>query len=323
MSETDQPNLAALYGSVSNAETFLGLERCENLDELEAPIALLGVPFATPYASVGGYCRNGPAALRKATEALAFNIECYDFELDGQIFPTGTRRAVDCGDLTLIEDNAASNRDAIRKAVSMMLSRGAIPVLLGGDDSIPIPMIEALGEHLGDRKITILQIDAHIDWRDEHLGETMGLSSTMRRASEMPHVERIIQVGSRGIGTARSSDYQAALDWGVQFIGARHLHRDGVDAALNLIPEGSDIVVCIDADAMDPSLVPGVIGRAPGGLTYFQMVDLVMGAARRGRILAMDFVEFMPERDVDGLGAFTFARVITTALGVLARQGHT
>ena len=84
--------------------------------------------------------------------------------------------------------------------------------------------------------------------------------------------------------------------------------------------EGSRIVICIDADALDPALVPGVIGRAPGGLTYYQLVDLIKGAARRGRIEAMDFVEFMPERDVDGIGALTFARAITTALGVIARQ---
>ena len=66
--------------------------------------------------------------------------------------------------------------------------------------------------------------------------------------------------------------------------------------------------------------MPGVIGRAPGGLSYYQVADLIKGAARRGRIAAMDFVEFMPERDVDGIGALTFARLITTALGVLVRQ---
>ena len=122
------------------------------------------------------------------------------------------------------------------------------------------------------------------------------------------------------IGSAATSDYEDALAWGVKFVPAHDLHRQGVEAALDLIPEGSRIVICIDADALDPALVPGVIGRAPGGLTYYQLVDLIKGAARRGRIEAMDFVEFMPERDVDGIGALTFARAITTALGVIARQ---
>jgi agmatinase len=181
-------------------------------------------------------------------------------------------------------------------------------------------MVEAIGAAADGRKYTILQIDAHIDWREIHMGERMGLSSTMRRASEMPHIERIIQVGARGIGSAATQDYEDAVAWGVNFVSACDLHRLGVEAALGLIPEGSDIIICIDADALDPSLVPGVIGRAPGGLSYYQVVDLIKGAAGRGRIAAMDFVEFMPERDVDGIGALTFARVITTALGIIARQ---
>jgi len=181
-------------------------------------------------------------------------------------------------------------------------------------------MLQAIGDTAGDRKFTILQIDAHIDWRETHMDERMGLSSTMRRASEMAHIERIVQVGARGIGSAATSDYEDAVKWGVSFVPAREFHHSGVQKALDLIPEGSDIIVCVDADAIDPSLVPGVIGRSPGGLSYDEITDLIRGAAARGRIAAIDFVEFMPERDVDGIGALTFARVITTALGLIARQ---
>ena len=66
--------------------------------------------------------------------------------------------------------------------------------------------------------------------------------------------------------------------------------------------------------------MPAVIARSPGGLSYDQVIDLIRGAAARGPIVAMNFVEFMPERDIEGLGALTFARVIMTALGVVARQ---
>jgi agmatinase len=113
---------------------------------------------------------------------------------------------------------------------------------------------------------------------------------------------------------------KAARDWGVHFIPARDLHKEGVDAALELIPDGSNVIVSLDADGLDPSLVPAVIGRSPGGGSYDQVTDLIRGAAARGRIAAINFVEFMPERDVDGLGALTFARVIMTAVGVLAPQ---
>ncbi|MDQ0394887.1 arginase family protein [Labrys monachus] len=316
----EKPNLGALFGAAADTRTFLGLAACPDLDALSAPIALIGAPCATPYASVGAYCRHAPDALRRATASLTANIDRHDFDNAGPVFPVPDLRAVDCGNLPFDEADPAGNRDAIRGAVAKVLQRGAVPVLLGGDDSIPIPMIEALGAAGDGYKYTILQIDAHIDWREIHMGERLGLSSTMRRASEMPHVERIIQVGARGIGSAATTDYEDAVAWGVRFVTAYDLHRTGVDAVLGLIPEGSRIVLCIDADALDPALVPGVIGRAPGGLSYYQVVDLIRGAARRGSIAAMDFVEFMPERDVDDIGAFTLARLITTALGVLARQ---
>jgi agmatinase len=181
-------------------------------------------------------------------------------------------------------------------------------------------MLEAIGATGENKKYTILQLDAHIDWRDSHMGERLGLSSTMRRASEMRHIERIVQVGARGIGSAATSDYEDAVRWGVKFITADELHKRGVSVAIDLIPKGSNVIICFDADALDPSLVPAVIGRTPGGLNYYEAVDLIKGAASKGPIAAMAFVEFMPERDIDDLGALTFARLITTALGVLVRQ---
>lgn len=313
----DKPDLGALFGSTP-ASTFLGIEACTDLDSLTAPIAVIGAPCASPYSAVGAYCRHAPDALREATAPLAANLWHYDFDNGGPLFPDPSLAAVDCGNLPFNEADAAGNRAIIRSAIAAIRARGAVPITLGGDDSIPIPVLEALGG--SGEAYTILQVDAHIDWRDEYMGERQGLSSTMRRASEMKHIERIIQVGARGIGSARPQDYRDALDWGVKFITGYELHRQGVDAALELIPAGSNIVVSIDADVMDPALVPGVIGRSPGGLDYYQMVDLIKGAAARGRIAAMNFVEFMPERDVAGLGALNVARVIMTAMGVLARQ---
>lgn len=316
---TSSPDLGALFGASGKADTFLGLESCPSLSDLAAPIALIGAPCASPYPSVGAYCRNGPDALRRATASFTANVDRHDFETGGPLFPDRRLRPVDCGNLPYDEADAPGNRDTIRTAVQTIVAKGAVPVVLGGDDSIPIPMLEALGTGDGSR-YTVVQVDAHIDWRDTHMGERKGLSSTMRRASEMPHVERIIQVGARGIGSGATSDYQDAVNWGVTFVTAREVHRHGIEPVLDLIPAGSNVVLCCDVDGMDPTEVPGVIARCPGGLTYFQMVDLIQGIAGRGRFSAMDFVEFMPERDIDGMGGVTVARVIMTALGVLARQ---
>jgi len=214
---TSKPDLAALFGA-TQADTFLGLPSCKDLEQLDASSVFIGAPGATPYGSVGSYCRNAPAALRQSIASLSANIDRYNFDLGGATFPPGTKRAVDYGDLPLDDENSSSNRAVIYDVVEKVVSQKAVPIVIGGDDSVPIPMLQAM-ETTG-KQYTILQIDAHIDWRDSHMDEYLGLSSTMRRASEMKHIKHIVQVGSRGIGSAHPQDYQDALDWGVQFVTA-------------------------------------------------------------------------------------------------------
>ena len=274
---------------------------------MAASSAFIGVAGATPYGSVGSYCRNAPEALRKSIASLTANVNRFNFDLGGPTFPDGTLAAVDWGDLPIDNSDFALNRETIRSCVSGVVSSGVIPLVVGGDDSVPIPMLDAMGDT--GEKYTILQIDAHIDWRESHMDERLGLSSTMRRASEMEHITEIIQVGARGIGSAHPQDVQDAIEWGVKFVTAYDIHTHGVQAALELIAPESNIIVCLDVDAFDPSMVPGVIGRTPGGLDYFQMLDLIKGASAKGRIAAIDFVEFLPEVDVDGLGALNLSLI--------------
>lgn len=312
--------LAAMFGA-GRVATFMGLPRCDDLSAVEAKVVILGAGGCTPYPAVGFYCAGGPEAIRAAGAAYAANRAHVDFDLGGPMLPDGVA-AVDAGDLPVREEDAAGNRAMIAAAVRQVRAQGAVPVLLGGDDSVPIPLIEALGAGAGasGRKLTVLQIDAHIDWRDEVEGERWGLSSTMRRASEMGHVERIVQVGQRGIGSARPGDYADAKAWGVEFVPAGEVARAGVWRAVDLIPEGSDVVICLDVDALDPSVMPAVIGRTAGGLSYWQVLELVGAVAEKARIVGFDMVEFMPERDIDGLGAMLAAQLLAGVVGVIARQ---
>jgi agmatinase len=193
-----------------------------------------------------------------------------------------------------------------------------VPVVLGGDDSVPIPLFRAFE---GRGAFTVLQVDAHIDWRDEVQGIRLGLSSTMRRASEMGWIERIVQVGVRGTGSARVEDFDDARAAGVSFVTAREVAAHGIQAALDAIPLGANLLITIDCDGLDPTVIPGVIGPAPGRLGYWQTVELLQGVAQRARIAAFDLVEFMPERDIQQQGALAAARLVTNAIGLIARQG--
>ena len=313
---SEPKSIAQMFGSLE-VDTFLGLPMCTNLDMIEAKAAILGVPVATPYKAVGNYCANAPEAIRAAIAPWAANLEHVDFDFGEPLFPCGQITAVDCGNLTYDENDFAANRAGIKNTVIKMVGNGVVPVLIGGDDSVPIPMFDAFS---GKGDYTILQIDAHIDWRDEVHGERYGLSSNMRRASEMAHIKKIIQVGQRSIGSARPSDLRDAKDWGVEFYSARDVSRDGLAPILETISEQSNVIIALDIDGLDPSIVPGVIGRAPGGLSYWQTVELIHGVARKARLSAFNLVEFMPERDVEQLGALVCARIIANVLGAVARR---
>ena len=303
--------LGEMFGARrQEVETFLGLPRW---DGQAVTAVVLGADCATPYDSAGAYCAGGPAAIRSASADYAANLGHHSFDLGRRALDPDA--VADAGNIATDVADPAGNRNRIGAAVARVLGAGAVPVLLGGDDSLPIPM---LGAFDGRGPVTILQIDAHIDWREEVQGERWGLSSTMRRASEMGHVERIVQVGQRGIGSARPGDVADARAWGVEFVPAAEVAREGIGRALALIPDGADVVVCLDCDAVDPSALPAVIARVPGGLDYWDVLGLFEGVAAKARIAGVAVTEFMPARDIDGQGALTAAGLVTSVLGLIA-----
>lgn len=309
-------DMKTMFGT-GGTDSFLGLPAAD-LSALEADAVILGAPCATPYASVGPYCAGAPAAIRREINADVPSPQNMDFDLGGVILENGFRVS-DAGNLAWDAEDSEANRNRIRTAVSAILDAGAVPVTIGGDDSIPTPVFQSFA---GRGSFTILQIDAHIDWRDEVGGERWGLSSTMRRASEMEHVSAIVQAGQRAIGSARPADHADALDWGATFISAREIHAAGIARVLDAIPAGGNVLVSLDVDALDPSLVPAVIGPAPGGLTYWQVVEMIMGVAAKARIAGFNLVELMPDRDIQGIGALTAGRIVCVVLGLLARTAR-
>jgi len=316
---TKKPDIESILGATAS-KTFLGLKVCHDFDMINASSVFIGAKGATPYGNMGPFCQNAPDAIRKAIGYMANNIDRYNFDIGGPIFPKGSKPAGDYGNLPFSETNFSENRSVIRATVAKALKAGAVPIVVGGDDSVPIPMLDALADT--GKYYTILQIDAHIDWRHSHMDEKLGLSSNMRRASEMAHIKKIIQIGARGIGSAHLDDVQDAQEWGAEIIPADEVHLYGITQIIEHITPGANIIICFDVDGLDPSIVPGVLARSPGGLTYSQAIGLIKGAASKGTIAAANFTEFLPESDVDGIGAMTVSRVIAATMGVIARQNN-
>ncbi|WP_046634873.1 agmatinase [Neorhizobium galegae] len=257
-------------------------------------------------------------AIRAASQDDVTLVEHWDFDLGGPLFDGKPVSCIDAGDIpTILHDNIG-NRAQIEAKTRQVLALSAVPILLGGDCSVTIPFLAGFADH---GPVWILQIDAHIDWRDEVNGERHGYSSPMRRASEMPHVAGMVQVGLRSVGSARLTDIEAARRYGSRFVTAREVHAQGVEAVLRHIPEGAQVVVTLDCDGLDPSVMPGVAARTPGGLTYTQVIDLISGLGRRARIAGFDLVELYPPADIDGLSALTASRLLVNVIGTIVRQG--
>jgi agmatinase len=189
--------------------------------------------------------------------------------------------------------------------------------MIGGDDSVPVPFLRAFAD-VGP--VDVLQIDAHIDWRDSLGGVRDGYSSTMRRASELPFVRSITQVGMRGVGSARPEEVEAALAWGARLITVREARATGMAALAQSLPESGRLVIQVDADAFDPSVCPAVNAPTPGGFRFEELADLIAAAISRKGLAGFSVVELVPGQDPLGLSANVVARLICNTIGFALRS---
>ncbi|MDP9244153.1 MAG: arginase family protein, partial [Chloroflexota bacterium] len=166
----------------------------------------------------------------------------------------------------------------------------------------------------------VVQVDAHLDFRDSVAGVRDGYSSPMRRASEMDHVTQIIQVGLRGVGSARAADVADARAAGNVLVTARELRERGVPWLLEGIATDASVFVSFDCDGLDPAVCPAVSAAAPGGLSYDEAADLLGGIARGRRLAGAAFTELVPALDVNDLSALVVTRLIMRLLAGLARR---
>ena len=291
---------------------FLGAPVETDLDALVADVAILGVPNGWPYprpgAAVG--CAAAPAVVRARSLRMARFRGHWDFDLDAPLLPDDGPRLVDAGDVPGEPDDGLGNAAATEAAVSAILGRGSVPICIGGDDSVPIPIIRALAAR---GPITVVQVDAHLDYRDEVDGVREGYSSPMRRASEMAHVERIVHVGLRGVGSARASDVADSRAAGNLLVTARELRERGVPWLFGQLPADAAVFLSFDCDGLDPAVLPAVSAAAPGGLSYAEATDLLRGVSPR--LAGAAFTEYVPAMDAGERSALVLARLLSLLAG--------
>lgn len=279
--------------------SFAKFPICMDLNNLkDAHMAILGVPYDLGVGFLSG-ARLGPRRIREASTQYAKGlIGFYDFEDDKQ-YLASPLKIVDCGDADILQGDLDYSFERIEYAVRKIIESNTIPIIMGGDHSITIPVGRAL-ESVGE-KVSIIQFDAHLDWTD-HVGpQAFGNGSPMRRLSEMAHIDKMAQIGLRGIGSGKKSDYMDAENYGSQLISAREIHKIGVDGILKKIPKADNYFISFDIDGYDMSIAPGVASPYPGGLFYDQVMDIFKGICKMGKIVGIDMVEVAPQYDPSGI----------------------
>ncbi|MEL6205140.1 MAG: agmatinase [Pseudomonadota bacterium] len=291
--------------------TFAKRPYAPDWDALDADVAVLGAPFdfGTQYRAGA---RFGPRAVREASTLFSFgHAGAYDHEDDRTYLP-GTVRIVDMGDADIVHTDTDASHANIETGVRAALAAGALPVVIGGDHSVNIPCLRAFE---GAAPFHVLQIDAHLDFVDVRHGVRHGHGNPMRRASELPWVSGLTQVGIRNVSSTTREGYQDARARGSDILSVRQARALGPVGVGARLPAGAPVYITLDIDAFCPSIAPGTGTPSHGGFLYYEVLELLQAVARAHPIVGVDLVEVAPDYDPAGVTAILAAQILLNLLG--------
>ena len=292
--------------------TFGKYPYIEDWDKIKADIAVLGAPFDAGSQFRSG-ARMGPRGIREASTLFSFGHGgAYDHEDDITYLPANTTRIVDIGDADIIHTDTIQSHANIEFGVKKILEAKAIPVVLGGDHSVNIPCINAFRN---EDPIHIIQIDAHLDFVNERHGVRFGHGNPMYRASEKEYVSGMTQIGIRNVSSTAREGYIDAKERGSKIFSVRQFRKMGISQILNTIPKNIRYYLTIDIDAFDPSIASGTGTPSHGGFYYYEILELIDGLTKQGKIAGLDLVEVAPDYDITNSTSTLAAQLLMNIMG--------
>lgn len=265
------------------ARSFMHLDDKDTAFET-ARVVVVPVPFDGTTCYRPG-TREGPQAIIDASR----NLELYDPELRRSPYRVGihTLRAVE-----IVQGNAPAMVERTEQVAGALLDADKFLVTLGGDHMTSIGVIRAFASR--HPQMCVLQIDAHADLRDEYEGTPLSSATIMRRTLDV--CPRTAQVGIRSLSEpeARLVDERKLPMWLASGIHTQTLRgeRGWIDDVVKSLAD--EVYITIDIDAFDPSLVPGTGTPEPGGLGWYDVIDLLAAVTAAKRVIGFDVVELSP-----------------------------
>lgn len=281
-------------------------------DDLDADVCILGAPFdlGTQWRSGS---RMGPRGIREASTLFSFGHGgAYDHEDDIVYLPSDTTRIIDIGDADIIHTDTKKSHVNIESAVRKILKAKAVPIVLGGDHSVNIPCINAFDNQ---DPFHLIQIDAHLDFVDERHGVRYGHGNPMRRASEKKFVTGMTQIGIRNVSSTAKEGYEDARKSGSDIYSVRQFRLLGVNQLLKKIPKDTRYYLTIDIDAFDPSIAAGTGTPSHGGFYYYEVLELIDGLTKQGKVIGLDLVEVAPDYDLTNSTSTLAAQLLMNVIG--------
>jgi guanidinobutyrase len=279
-------------------------------------VGFIGVPFDLGTSNRPG-ARLAPRQVRDESRMLR------PYNMATQAAPFDSLQVADLGDVAINTFNLAKSMEIIEAHYDEVLQKDIIPLTIGGDHTIVLPILRSMRKKHG--KVAIVHVDAHADVNDHMFGEPIAHGTPFRRALEegLIQADKVIQIGLRGTGYSMD-DFNWSKRQGFTVVTAEecwHKSLNGLMAQVREIIGDHPVYISFDIDGLDPAYAPGTGTVEIGGLTVPQGLEIIRGCQGLN-VVGGDLVEVSPPYDPTGNTALLASNLLFEMLCVLPNVKH-
>ncbi len=294
--------------------TMMRLPTAESSSDLD--VCFVGVPLDIGTSNRSG-ARFGPREIRAESALLR------PYNMATGAAPFDSLQIADLGDVAVNTFNLLESVRLIESAYQQILSGPCIPLTLGGDHTIVLPILRAMHRRYGP--VALVHVDAHADINDAMFGEKIAHGTPFRRAVEegLLQCDKVVQIGLRGTGYA-ADDFDWSREQGFRVVTAEKCWYKSlaplmkeVRSMMGEVP----VYISFDIDGLDPAFAPGTGTPEVGGLNITQALEIIRGCQTMN-IVGCDLVEVAPPYDLSGNTSLTAANILYEMLCVLPGVSH-
>lgn len=289
--------------------TMMRLPHITDLNGLD--VGFIGIPL-----DIGTSLRSGTRFGPREIRCQSVMIRPYNMATGAA--PFDSLSIADIGDVAINTFNLLDAVKIIEEHYDNVLKHNIIPLTLGGDHTLTLPILRAMHKKHG--KVGLIHVDAHADVNDNMFGEKIAHGTTFRRAQEegLLDSKRVVQIGLRAQGY-EADDFDWSRRQGFRVVQAEECWHKSLAPLMAEVREqvqGGPVYLSFDIDGIDPAWAPGTGTPEVGGLTTIQALEIIRGCKGLD-LIGGDLVEVSPPYDTTGNTALLGANLLYEMLCVL------